>query len=175
MGGLLEPPPRTEERDTIRRSIVVATVVLVALVVGIALIWREPVKQGSSPPPYAPQLQFSDLQMSQAQNFVGATVTYVDGRVMNRGNQVVTHLEVQVTFRDPYGQVAQIERVPLRILSGTSGYQDTIDLAAMPLAPDETKPFRLIFEHVSAQWNQAYPELSIAEVSLRQAPAPSRP
>ena len=167
MGGLLEPPPRTEERDTIRRSIVVATVVLAALVLGAALIWREPAKSPSSPPPYASQLQFSDLKMSQAQNFAGTIVTYVDGRVTNLGQRTVTQLAVRVTFRDPYGQVAQIEDVPLRILSVDGSYQDTMDLAAAALGPGDTKPFRLIFEHVSAQWNQAYPELAIAAVSLR--------
>jgi hypothetical protein len=166
MEGLLESPGG-EERDSTRRSIIVATVVLMALAVGVALVWREPPKSRSSPPPYASRLRLSDLKMRQAQNFVGATVTYVDGSVANAGNQTVTHVEVRATFRDPYGQVAQIEEVPLWILSGTGTYQDTMDLAAAPLAPGQTKPFRLIFEHVSAQWNQGYPELAVAGLSLR--------
>jgi anti-sigma-K factor RskA len=74
MAGLFEPA-RSKERDSTWRSIVVATVLLVAVVLGIALIWREPSKPRSSPPPYASQLQLSDLKMSQAQNFVGTTVT----------------------------------------------------------------------------------------------------
>ena len=167
MGGLLGPPGSSDERDTTRRSIVIAILLLVGLVTAIALIWREPSPSRSSPPPYASQLQLSDLKMSQAQNFVGATVTYVDGRVLNRGNRTVTGMAVEVTFRDAYGQVAQIEQVPLRILSVDGSYQDTLDLAAAPLGAGESKPFRLIFEHISAQWNHAYPELAITAVSLR--------
>ena len=105
--------------------------------------------------------------MSQAQNFVGASVTYVDGSIANSGDRMVTHAVVRVTFRDSYGQIAQIEDVPIKILQTSGPYPDTVDLAAAPLATRQTKPFRLIFEHVSGQWNQAAPELKITDVFLK--------
>jgi len=35
------------------------------------------------------------------------------------------------------------------------------------LTPGQSKPFRLTFEHLSEQWNQAYPELQIVDVTVK--------
>ena len=169
MGGLdlIQPSPGTQEPDHSRRFIIVAIAVVVGLAVLAALLLREPVKTAPKIPPYAAKLQISDIKMSQAQNFVGASVTYVDGSIANLGDRMVTHAVVRVTFRDSYGQIAQIEDVPIKILQTSGPYPDTVDLAAAPLATGQTKPFRLIFEHVSGQWNQAAPELKITDVTLK--------
>ncbi|HEX3104249.1 MAG TPA: DUF2393 family protein [Terriglobales bacterium] len=169
MGGLdlIQPSPGTQEPDHSRRFIIVAIVVVVGLVLVAALLLREPVKTAPKIPPYAVKLQISDIKMSQAQNFVGASVTYIDGNIRNVGDKTVTHAAVRVTFKDAYGQVAQIEVVPIKLLQTSGPYPDTVDLVAAPLYPGETKPFRLIFEHVSEQWNQAAPELKIVDVSLK--------
>jgi hypothetical protein len=169
MGGLdlIQPSPGTREPDRSRWFIVVAIAVVVGLVLMAALLIREPVKTAPKIPPYAAKLQISDIKMSQAQNFVGASVTYVDGNVANSGDRIVSRAVVRVTFRDLYGQVAQIEDVPIKLLQTSGPYPDTVDLTAAPLASGQTKPFRLIFEHVSEQWNQAAPELKILDVSLK--------
>jgi len=169
MGGLdlTQPSTATQEPDHSRRFIVVAIVVVVGLVLVVALLLRQPPRSAPKIPPYATKLKFSDLKMSQSQNFVGASVTYIDGNVINTGDKIVSHAVVRVTFKDSYGQVAQIEDVPIKLLQTSGPYPDTVDLSAAPLASGDTKPFRLIFEHVSEQWNQAYPELKITDVSLR--------
>ena len=167
MGGLIQPSPVAEERDTSKRTILIAIAVVVAAVGVVALILRESPKAVSGPPPYAANLKFSDLQMSQAQNFVGATVTYVDGTLTDTGGRTVTHVVVQVTFKDLYGQVAQIETVPVKVLQTGGPYLDTVDLTVSPLAPGQSKAFRLIFEHLSEQWNQAYPDLQITDVKVK--------
>ena len=169
MGGLdlIQPSPGTQEPDHSRLFIIVAIVVVVGLVLVAALLLREPVKTAPKIPPYAAKLQISDIKMSQAQNFVGASVTYVDGNIVNIGDKIVTHAVARVTFKDSYGQVAQIEEVPIKLLQTSGPYPDTVDLAAAPLPPGQTKPFRLIFEHVSEQWNQAAPELKIIDVALK--------
>ena len=169
MGGLdlIQPSPGTQEPDHSRRFIVVAIAVVVGVVLVAALLLREPAKTAPKIPPYAAKLQISDIKMSQAQNFVGASVTYIDGNVSNTGDKVVSHAVARVTFKDSYGQVAQIEQVPIKLLQTSGPYPDTVDLSVAPLAPAETKPFRLIFEHVSEQWNQTYPELQITDVNLR--------
>jgi hypothetical protein len=169
MGGLdlIQPSPGTHEPDRSRWFIVVAITVVVGLVLVAALLLREPVKTAPKIPSYAAKLQISDIKMSQAQNFVGASVTYVDGNVANSGDRIVSRAVVRVTFRDSYGQVAQIEDVPIKLLQTSGPYPDTVDLTAAPLASGQTKPFRLIFEHVSDQWNQAAPELKIIDVSLK--------
>lgn len=167
MGGLLQPSPTVEERDTSKRTIVIAIAVIVVIAGVCAVLLRETPHPPSGPPAYAASLKLSDLKMSQSQNFAGFTVTYVDGTITNAGSKTVTHAVVQVTFKDPYGQVAQIEPVPIKILQTGGPYLDTADLSLAPLGPGQSKPFRLIFERISQQWNQAYPELQISDVTVK--------
>ena len=167
MDGLLQPSSVTTERDTSKRTILIAIAVIVAVAGIAAVILREAPRTNPGPPPYAANLKFSDLKMSQAQNFVGATVTYIDGTLTNAGDKTVTHAAVQVTFKDLYNQVAQIENVPVKVLQSGGPYLDTVDLTVSPLAPGQSKSFRLIFEHLSEQWNQAYPDLQITDVTAK--------
>ncbi len=167
MGGFLEPSPQPVERDNSRRTIVVAIAVIVAAMGLVALALREKPKPAAAPVPYAVNLKFSDLKLSQAQNFVGGSVTYVDGTIANAGDKTITHAMVRVTFKDLYDQVAQIEVVSVKVLRTTGPYPDTSDLSIAPLLPGQSNAFRLIFEHVSDQWNQAYPELKITEVTTK--------
>lgn len=167
MGGLIQPSPIETERDTSKRTIVIAIAIVVAIAGIAALLLRGSPQSNSGPPPYAAQLKLSDPKMSQAQNFAGATVTYIDGTLANTGDKTVTDAVVKVTFKDFYDQVAQIETVPIKVLQDAGPYLDTSALAVSPLAPGQSKPFRLIFEHVSDQWNQAYPELAITDVTVK--------
>ena len=165
MGGLIQSSPVAQERDTSRRTIVIAIAAVVAAALVAALLLREQPKTAAGPPPYAAKLKFSDLKMSQAQNFVGANVTYVDGTLTNAGDKTLTHAVVRVTFKDLYGQVAQIEEVPIKVLQTSGPYLDTVDLSNSSVSAGQSKPFRLIFEHVSQQWNQAYPDLQITDAT----------
>lgn len=168
MGGLIQQSPQlNEERDNSRWIIVIATVAIAAIVAIAALLTREKPKAPAGPPPYAANLTFSDLKMRQTQNFVGTGVTYIDGTLTNTGSKTVTHATVRVTFRDPYGQVAQIEEVPIRALQNVGPYMDAVDLSASPLPPGQNKLFRLNFEHISTQWNQGYPQLQIIDVTVK--------
>jgi hypothetical protein len=168
MGGFLQPTPTLEQRDNSRRTILAAIVVIVVLVGIVALALREKPTPPTPPPAYAANLKISDLKLSQAQNFVGATVTYVDGTISNTGDKTVTHAEVRVTFRDMYGQIAQVEEVPIKVLRTSGPYPDTADLSAVPLASGQNSLFRLIFEqHLSDQWNQGQPDLQITGVTAR--------
>lgn len=167
MGGLTQPTLGAEERETNWRAIGIAIAVVVAIVVVLILISRTQQKPPSDPHPYAANVKFSDLKMSAAENFVGATVSYVDGTVINAGNQTVTHAVVEVTFKDSMGQLAQRETIPLRVLQTSGPYPDAVDLSVSPLAPGQSKPFRLTFEGISTQWNHEYPELKVADVTVK--------
>jgi hypothetical protein len=167
MGGLIQPSPVANEPDSSRRIILVAIAAVLVLALIVAFLLRQAPKPATEAPPYAAKLKISDLKMSQAQNFVGASVTYIDGTLTNTGERTLTHAVVRVTFRDAYSLVAQVEDVPLRVLESGGPYPDTVDLAASPLGPGQSKPFRLIFEHVSEQWNRAYPELEIVNLTAR--------
>lgn len=167
MGGLIQPNPVAEEPNTSRRIIGVAIAVVIILAVVIALLLRTGPRKSSGPPAYAANLKLSDLKMSAAENFVGATVNYVDGTVTNTGDKTVTHATVEVTFKDDMGQLAQREEVPLRVLQTGGPYPEAVDLNASPLAPGQSKPFRLTFESISAQWNRQYPEIQIMDVTTK--------
>ena len=167
MGGLIQPSPVSEERDSNWRPIAVGVGLVVVVVAIAALLLRTPPKAAAPPHPYAANIQLSDLKMSAAENFVGATVNYLDGLVTNAGNKTVTHVMVQVVFKDDMGQLAQRETIPLHVLHTSGPYPDAVDLTVSPLAPGQSKPFRLTFESISAQWNHQYPELQVTDVTVR--------
>ena len=103
--------------------------------------------------------------MSAAENFVGATVSYVDGTVTNAGDKTVTHVMVEVQFKDDMGQLAQREDIPMQVLKTTGPYPEAVDFSVSPLGPGQSKPFRLTFESISAQWNHQYPDIQITDVA----------
>jgi hypothetical protein len=169
MDSLIQPGgnPTTERPESSLRPILIG-IVIVGMVVGVlALIFRAEEKKPVASPAYAANLKFSDIKSSAAQNFVGATVSYIDGVVTNTGDKTVIHAVVQVTFKDDLGQTAQREELPLRVLRTGGPYDEAVDFSLSPLAPGQSKPFRLTFENISAQWNHAYPDLQITQVSTK--------
>jgi hypothetical protein len=167
MGGLIQPSPTAQPSESNWQPIALG-VAAVVLVVGIvAFLLRSQPKGTMAPHPYAASLKLSDLKMSAAENFVGASVTYLDGNIANSGDKTVTHAVVHLDFKDSLGQITQTEDVPIRILQTTGPYPDTVDLSAAPLAPGQSKPFRLTLEHVSDSWNREYPGMQVTDVSTK--------
>jgi len=105
--------------------------------------------------------------MSAAENFVGATVSYVDGTVTNAGGQTVNQIDAEVLFKDELGQVVDDQPVALKILRTSGPYPEAVDLRIAPLAPGQSQPFRLTFESISSQWNHQYPEIKISDVGVK--------
>ena len=167
MGGLIQPTPVSEEPDSSRRTIAIAVAVVIAVAVIAGVLLRSQPKTASGPPPYAANLKLSDFKMSAAENFVGATVSYVDGTVTNSGDKTVTHAVVEVRFKDDMGQLAQREQIPLQVLKTSGPYPEAVYLNVSPLAPGQSKPFRLTFEGISAQWNRQYPEIQVTDVTVK--------
>src|ERR1700690_1614774 len=169
MGGLLQQNanPTTEPAESSLRPVLVGIAILAVMAAVIALIVRPEQKKASEPSPGADNLKFSDLKASAAQNFAGATVSYLDGAITNTGNQTVIHAIVQVTFKDDMGQTAQKEELPIHVLRIGGPYDEAVDLNMSPLLPGQTKPFRLTFEDISAQWNHAYPDMAVTQVSVK--------
>lgn len=167
MGGLTQPPPLAAEHESNRRPMLVAAAVVAVVVATLVLISGNRAPTGNIPHPYSPNLKLSDLKMSAAENFVGASVTYLDGTVTNAGDKTVIHAMVRIIFKDEVGQVVGDESIPLRVLQTSGPYPDAVDLKMSPLGPGQSKPFRLIFESISAQWNHQYPQIQVTGVSLK--------
>ncbi len=166
MGSFGQPTPVAEERSS-RWIIVVAVVVVIGVMLGLAFLLREPPKTAKAVSPYIANIKLSDFKMSAEANFVGATVSYIDGSVTNSGDKSVAHVVVEVTFKDDIGQVAQREEVPLRVVRSNGAYTEPVDLSVAPLGPGKTEPFRLIFDSISAQWNHAYPDIRVTDVAVK--------
>jgi len=167
MGGFIQPVSVAEERDSSRRTIAIAVAAVILLAIVFAFLLRGQPKNASGSPPYASSLKLSDIKMSAAENFVGATVTYVDGTVTNTGDKTVTHVQVEVNFKDAMGQLAQREQIPLQVLKTSGPYPEAVDFSLSPLGPGQSKPFRLTFETISTQWNRQYPEIHIVDVATK--------
>jgi hypothetical protein len=167
MDGLIQPSPPTQERDSSRRTIAITVAIVMLLAVVLAILLRSEPKGAAGPPPYAAHLKLSDLKMSAAENFVGATVSYIDGNITNTGNKTVTHAVVEVVFKDDMTQIVQRENIPLKVLKTGGPYPEAVDLSVTPLAPGQGRPFRLTFEGISAQWNHQYPEIRITDVTTK--------
>jgi hypothetical protein len=167
MDSLGQRTPAVEERDSSRLIIFVAVAGVIAVMLGIAFLMREPPKAPKTVSPYAASLQLSDFKMSAAENFVGHTVSYVDGSIANTGGKTVTGVVVEVVFKDEIGQLAQREEMPLRVLRTSGPYPEAVDLNVAPLGPGQTQPFRLTFDSISAQWNRAYPEIRVTDVTVK--------
>jgi hypothetical protein len=168
MGGLIEPSPLAERQRDSNLFPILLGVAFVLVVVGVvALLSRSSPKKTTPPNPYAAKLNLSDLKMSVAENFVGARITYIDGTVTNTGDKTVTHAAVHVAFKNSLGEVAQAEDVVLYVLKTSGPYPDAIDLNLSPLFPGQGEPFRLTFDHISNDWNRAYPDLQVTDVSLK--------
>ena len=156
-----------EERDNSRIIIAVAVTLVIGGALAAAFLLREPPRQVKTHSPYIAKLKLSDFKMSAAENFIGATVSYIDGSITNTGDKTVTHVMVEVNFEDSMGQVAQREDVPLRVIKSNGAYEEPVDLSAAPLAPGQSEPFRLTFDSISAQWNHQYPDITITDVKVR--------
>jgi len=167
MGGLIQPSSTGEPQDSNWTAIAIGIAIVVAVIVVIALLSRGQPKVVSEPHPYASSLKITDLKMSAAQNFVGASVTYLDGTVANSGDKTVIHAMVHVVFRNSLAEIAQAEDVPVHVLQTTGPYPDSVDLMTTPLAPGQSKRFRLTFEHITTDWNQQYPELQVTDVTVK--------
>lgn len=143
-------------------------IILVVVVAGIyVFLSRTRPTPAAQPDPYASSLKLSDIKMSQAQNFIGSTVTYIEGNIANTGSQTVTGATVHVVFKNSLGEVVQAQDVLLQVIGPNGLYSDASNLSAAPLAPGKTKTFRLTFEHISSDWDQAYPQMEITRVQKK--------
>jgi flagellar basal body-associated protein FliL len=97
---------------------------------------------------YFPQLELTEAHMSAAENFLGATVTYLDAQVTNKGTKTVRRLDLDLTFVDMLNQVVLRQRA------------HPVTQRTPPLKPGESRAFRVSFEHMPADWNQTVPTMT---------------
>ncbi|HLM99112.1 MAG TPA: FxLYD domain-containing protein [Bryobacteraceae bacterium] len=101
---------------------------------------------------YVHNLQLSEVDMKAAESYMKQQVVEITGKITNNGPRSVNVVEINCVFYDAYGQLVLRERVP--IIGRRTG----------PLAPGQTKNFRLAFDTIPESWNQALPQLVIAQI-----------
>lgn len=142
--------------------LVVGILVVIALVLGGLYLSRTPSSANTPVAPsgeakaYLPNLQLSDVSMNAAENFMQQQVVEVQGKITNNGPRPIKSIDVYCFFRGVDGKYVYRERVP--IVQAKDG----------PLKPGDTRHFRLPFDNLPDTWNQAQPQLVIAQITFAQ-------
>ncbi len=164
--GFLSAQQKTEPKSWLPWIVACAVVMLVLL--ALTLLGRrsrsvpEPGGTGMAPyAAYASNLRISGIEMSAAESFSGAKVTYIDGQIANTGSETITGITVQVGFRNVLGQFTQRTVTPLTFIRTRQPYIDTEPVSAAPLKPGDRQFFRLIFDTLPPDWNQQLPEIRV--------------
>jgi hypothetical protein len=149
-------PVQKTERSLPVSAIVIGLVAILGL--GMFLYLDHASKIPPSPPVLTPEakayvrnLKLSDVGMEAHESYLKQAVTEITGKIGNTGPRRLKHVEINCVFYDAYGQVVLRERVPI-VKEGTG------------LAPGETRDFRLAFDNLPESWNQAMPQMVIAQI-----------
>jgi hypothetical protein len=148
----------TEQQSIPVAALVVALVVILGA--GVFLYLDRASHRPPPPPPpltteakaYVRSLKLMDVDMQKHESYMKQAVVEITGKIGNNGSRPLRVVEINCVFYDPYGQLVLRERVP--IVSQKIG----------GLAPGEIKNFRLAFDNIPDSWNQALPQLVIAQI-----------
>jgi len=162
-------PARQETRERRWTPFIVGLVTVVVVVAIIIAVTRHKSESPTQPNPYAAKLQLSNPKMSAAENYVGGRVTYLDVNITDTGDKALVGAAMKLVFRNSLNEVVQTETLPLHVLveNQMGGYPDLVDLGRSPIAPGQTKTVRMTLEHISADWNQNYPEMRLTDLKLK--------
>jgi hypothetical protein len=103
---------------------------------------------------YVKYLDLSDVRMEAAENFMQQQVVEIDGKITNKGERRLGRVDVYCLFYGVDGRMIHRERVPIVKAKGPQ------------LGPNETRAFRLPFDTLPSEWNQAMPKLVIAQIEF---------
>lgn len=159
--GVLEDGASLEQR---RRDpvplIIGAVVVLLGAGVAYYLVWlsqqqaeRIPVLTAEAEA-YLPNLDLSGVEMAASDTFLDQTLVELTGKIKNLGGRTVRSVEIYCVFRDING--IEIARELREIVGPRS----------QTLASGEEQPFRLAFDNLPEDWNQAVPSLFVAQIAF---------
>lgn len=155
----------TEERSRLPVAFLIG-IVIVALLVGAAVLYsrfagpaesqvEKPLPMGPEELGYAPQIHFLEPKMSRAANFLNQEVTYVFCTVENAGNRKVQNIEITLEFHDPFKQVVLRDRQRLFLPT------------APPFLPGQQRDVQIPYEHISAEWNNVFPTITVSGLSFK--------
>ena len=138
---------------------------VLVLIIGLVLLTRagRPVSNAPGDPNLA-KLQVAGLHMATAENFAGGSVTYIEGKLTNATDRKIAAASVQVTFKNSLGEIAQKDTLPVTVLLPNVPYVDYGLIDRAPLAPRQTRDFRLTLEHVTTDWDGQVPTVKVVSI-----------
>jgi hypothetical protein len=158
------PAQQQEEKRNILPMVAGGVFVLV-LIVGLVLLTRAGRPAATAPgDPNLAKLQVSGLHMATAENFAGGSVTYIEGKLTNATDRKVTAANVQVIFKNSLGEIAQKDTLPVTVLLPNVPYVDYGLIDRAPLAPGQTRDYRLTLEHVTTDWDGQVPTVKVVTI-----------
>jgi hypothetical protein len=141
----------------------IAIAVLVMLLVGGGAAWyfAQPRDNANQAPVLTPEakayvknLKLGGVELKATDSAMAKSLIEIVGNITNNGDRKLKLVELNCVFYDPYNQVVLRERVAI-VRSKNGG-----------LAPTETKAFRMPFDNMPQSWNQAMPQLVIAQIQF---------
>lgn len=160
MGVLEEGTNVGQQRRDPVPLIIGAVVVLLGAGVAYYLVWQSQQQAGQVPvltpeaEAYLPRLDLVGVEMAASDTFLEQTLVEITGNIKNLGDRTVSSVAIYCVFRDING--LEIAR-ELREIVGRRGGA---------LSPQEEQPFRLAFDNLPEDWNQAVPSLFVAQIEF---------
>jgi len=157
------PAEQAESRNWAPMAIV--GVFVVVLIAAVVMLTRGGKSAGNPADPNLAKLQVSNLHMATAQNFAGGSVTYIEGKITNSTDRKVIAASVQVLLKNSLGEIAQKDNLPVTVLLPNVPYVDYGLIDRAPLAPGQTRDFRLTLEHVTTDWDGQAPTVKVVSIA----------
>jgi len=104
---------------------------------------------GSAEQAYASKIQFENIGLNRAENFLHQEITSLAGEIVNAGDRPIRNVEVTVTYSDELRQVVLRES---RVLFSPG---------TPPLPPGGRRDFEISYEHIPASWNRETPAIAV--------------
>jgi len=162
---LFSPAPQQEDKRSWLPMAIGGVCVLV-LIIGLVLLTRAGRPASNAPgDPNLAKLQVAGLHMATAENFAGGSVTYIEGKLTNAADRKVSSASVQVIFKYSLGEIAQKDTLPVTVLLPNVPYVDYGLIDRAPLAPGQTRDFRLTLEHVTTDWDGQVPTVKVVSIA----------
>lgn len=106
---------------------------------------------------YVRSLGLEGVEMKATENYMGATLIEITGRIQNKGDRPLRLVELNCVFYDVGLNVIHRERVAIVKRSALGS-----------LKAGESRPFRMPFDAIPSGWNQTLPQLVIANIEFDQ-------
>jgi hypothetical protein len=116
-----------------------------------------PARASAEATAYLGNLQLSGVTMKAAENLMHQQVVYIDGKIANNGARPIERIDIFCIFSGVDGHEVHRERVPV-VQASTMA----------PFGPKQVRAFELPFDNLPDSWNQAMPQLMIAQIRFSQ-------